>query len=136
MMPSVTEPSTTNEEQLAGGIGPARSRRPRLGDEAERQDDRGQPQRDVDQEDPGASRRWRRARRHDRPERHRDAEHGAPDADRLSPFARLVNVLVMIDIATGLSIEAPTALEHAGHDEELDRTAPGCRAAEQPPRTR
>ena len=46
-----------------------------------------------------------------------------------------VKVLVMIDIATGFSIEAPTRLEHAEHDEELDASAPGCTAAT-PPRTR
>ena len=36
-------------------------------------------------------------------------EHRAPDPDRAGPLAGSVNMLVMIDIATGLSIEPPTA---------------------------
>ena len=96
-------------------------RRPGLGDEAQGQHDRGEPDRDVD---PGRSTASRPPRRATPPtigpsaiEIPKTAPH-TPTAWARSRGS--VKVLVTIDIATGFSIEPPTACSDAEGDQQPD----------------
>ena len=99
-----------DDEHLPDAVDPAWLRCPRLGDEPEGQHDGGQSDREVDPEDGTPPHRGRRARRR--------SPGRAPCSRRPPPPTRRppgpvpsgsVKVLVMIDIATGLSIDPPMA---------------------------
>ena len=56
----------------------------------------------------------------DRPERHRDPEHGAPDADRLRPLARVGEGVGDDRHRDRVEHRAADRLQHAERDQQLD----------------
>ena len=104
-MPSSTITSTWPTGSRRRGV-----RRARLRHEAHRQRQRGEPDRDVDPEDRAPADRRRRARRRAPGPSARLMPTVAPHMPIACARSRgSVKTLRMIDIATGLSIEPPTA---------------------------
>lgn len=98
-----------NDEYLAHRVGPATVRRLGLGDVPEGKNDGDDTHWHIDPENGAPTRRTDKGPADHRPERDGDADHRAPHADGLGAPRGSVKVLVMMDIATGFSMDPPTA---------------------------
>ena len=76
--------------------------------------------REVEQEDRAPADRGDERPAHDRPERHRDAEHRAPDAHRLGPLARVREGVGDDRHRDRVHHRGAHRLEHAERHEQLD----------------
>ena len=117
-----------DDEHLADRIGTTRARRARLRHEARRERDRGQADGDVHQEH-GPPAQPDEDAAEDGPERHADADDGAPDPDRLRPLARILEGVADDRHRHRVEHRAGGALKHAEGDQPADprREAAGQR---------